>query len=159
MPLSRFALALNEQLHTISAENTHRFIGADNCTALRTYPFAAVSLCDSWCYYHPAVAGMCADGNHLALGNGAVHFDLPEFVHVIEDKLENGVTRSGVRPTVFVGAGNAQAVFFGCPLELLIVVHSIVTCILHAMDDVQQVAGFVNHACNHFFQRAGGEVG
>ena len=87
---------------------------------------------------------MGSNGNHLILGNGAVHFNVPQIVCVVKHELQHPISRFGGAPTVFFGTVNNQTVIFGGLLELSVVVYSIVGSILDIVDDIEQVGCFMN---------------
>lgn len=153
-------LSFYEWDQAISTNDVDLARASDNRVAVGAVHSAVAALCCGGSGWRgcACVTTVCPDGNHLALENGAIHFNLPEFVHVVEDELQDRVAGNGTRPTVFIGTGDDQAVFFGCALELLVMIHSIVGGVGNIMDDIQQVTRFMNHACNHFFQWPGGEV-
>ena len=153
-------LGFDKGHHAIAANNIDLACASYNGVAFgAVHPAVAAPCRGGGCGGSACVATVRSDGNHLTLGNRTVHFNLSEFVHMVDHKLENRVTRSGARPSVFVGAGNGQAVFFGCALELLIVVYSIVGCVLDVANDVHQVTSFMYHTCNNILNGAGIQVG
>lgn len=120
-------LSLYEWHQAITANDVNLACTPNNCVAIGAIhtAVAAFSWDGSWCC-GACVTAVGSNGNHLILGNGAVHFNVPQIVCVVKHELQHPVSRFGGTPTVFFGTVNNQAVIFGGLLELSVVVYSIV---------------------------------
>lgn len=89
--------ALHKGNQTVTANHIHFASAADNGVTVGAVHPAVAALCrGGGCGGSACVAAVRSDGNHLILRDCTVHLNLPEFVHVVENELEDGVARSGV---------------------------------------------------------------
>ena len=89
--------ALHKGNQTVTANHIHFASAADNGVTVGAVHPAIAALCrGGGCSGGACVAAVRSDGNHLILRDCTVHLNLPEFVHVVENELEDGVARSGV---------------------------------------------------------------